>query len=56
MLCSNLIARLSKRLTWNYNVIKASVALTGASQTFCQRPDLIATVEEYAWGAGLFFW
>ncbi|KAL9187094.1 hypothetical protein ACHAXT_010814 [Thalassiosira profunda] len=44
------------QLTWNYNVIKASVALTGASQTFCQRPDLIATVEEYAWGAGLFFW
>lgn len=40
----------------NYNYIRASVALTGAPQTFCQRPDLIATKEEYAWGAGLFYW
>ena len=35
---------------------RASVALTGAPQTFCQRPDLVAKNEEYAWGAGLFFW
>lgn len=32
------------------------MALTGAPQTFCQRPDLVATKEEYAWGAGLFYW
>ena len=44
------------QLSWNYNYIRASVALTGAPQTFCQRPDLIATKEEYAWGAGLFYW
>ena len=44
------------QLSWNYNYIKASVALTGHSQTFCQRPDLVATKEEYAWGAGLFYW
>ena len=40
------------QLSWNYNYIRASVALTGAPQTFCQRPDLVATKEEYAWGAG----
>ena len=44
------------QLSWNYNYIKASVAVTGHSQTFCQRPDLVATKEEYAWGAGLFYW
>mmetsp|Transcript_37463 Transcript_37463/g.76541 ORF Transcript_37463/g.76541 Transcript_37463/m.76541 type:complete len:1666 (-) Transcript_37463:403-5400(-) len=44
------------QLSWNYNYIKASVALTGHSQTFCQRPDWVATKEEYAWGAGLFYW
>lgn len=44
------------QLSWNYNYISASVALTGAPQTFCQRPDLVATKEEYAWGAGMFFW
>lgn len=44
------------QLSWNYNYIKASVALTGHSQTFCQRPDMVATKEEYAWGAGLFYW
>jgi len=46
----------SIQLSWNYNYIRASVALTGASQTFCQRPDLVATNGEYAWGAGLFYW
>jgi hypothetical protein len=46
----------SIQISWNYNYIKASVALTGAPQTFCQRPDLVATKEEYAWGAGLFYW
>lgn len=46
----------SIQLSWNYNYIRASVALTGAPQTFCQRPDLVAKNEEYAWGAGLFFW
>mmetsp|Transcript_6132 Transcript_6132/g.12775 ORF Transcript_6132/g.12775 Transcript_6132/m.12775 type:complete len:409 (-) Transcript_6132:172-1398(-) len=46
----------SIQLSWNYNYIRASVALTGAPETFCQRPDLVATKEEYAWGAGLFFW
>ena len=46
----------SIQLSWNYNYIRASVALTGAPQTFCQRPDLVATNEEYAWGAGLFYW
>ncbi|KAK1733879.1 chitinase [Skeletonema marinoi] len=38
------------------DVYEASVALTGHSQTFCQRPDWVATKEEYAWGAGLFYW
>ncbi|KAL3800894.1 LOW QUALITY PROTEIN: hypothetical protein ACHAW5_002045 [Stephanodiscus triporus] len=50
------LGRGSIQLSWNYNYIRASVALTGAPQTFCQRPDLVATDERYAWGAGLFYW
>ena len=46
----------SIQLSWNYNYIRVSVALTGALQTFCQRPDLVVTNGEYAWGAGLFYW
>ncbi len=46
----------SIQLSWNYNYIRASIAITGAPETFCQRPDLVATNEEYAWGAGLFYW
>ncbi len=44
------------QLSWNYNYIKASEALTGDSATFCEKPDLVATNPEYAWGAGIFFW
>jgi len=44
------------QLSWNYNYIKASVALTGSETTFCANPDLVATVEKYAWGAGIYFW
>jgi len=44
------------QLSWNYNYIRASIALTGAPQTLCQRPDLVAKNEEYSWGAGLFYW
>jgi predicted chitinase len=44
------------QLSWNYNYIRASTALTGSPDTFCTNPDLVATTEKYAWGAGLFFW
>lgn len=44
------------QLSWNYNYIGASVALTGSPDTFCDNPDLVATEGKYAWGAGLFFW
>jgi hypothetical protein len=44
------------QLSWNYNYIKASIALTGSADTFCNNPDLVATKEEYAWGAGIYFW
>merc|ERR1712151_818593 len=44
------------QLSWNYNYIRASTALTGDSDTFCANPDLVATVEKYAWGAGIYFW
>ena len=30
----------SIQLSWNYNYIRASIALTGAPQTFCQRPGM----------------
>jgi hypothetical protein len=44
------------QLSWNYNYIGASIALTGSPDTFCDNPDLVATEGKYAWGAGLFFW
>ena len=44
------------QLSWNYNYIKASVSLTGSANTFCDNPDLVATVAKYAWGAGIYFW
>jgi hypothetical protein len=44
------------QLSWNYNYIGASIALTGSPDTFCENPDLVATEGKYAWGAGLFFW
>jgi hypothetical protein len=31
------------QLSWNYNYIDASVALTGTKDTFCQNPELVAT-------------
>merc|ERR1712050_186090 len=33
-----------------------STALTGDPNTFCANPELVATVEKYAWGAGIYFW
>jgi len=44
------------QLSWNYNYIRASYALTGAPETFCQNPEMVATNELYAWGSGIFFW
>jgi predicted chitinase len=44
------------QLTWNYNYIKASLSLTGSEDTFCNQPDLVATVGKHAWGAGIYFW
>jgi len=46
----------SIQLSWNYNYIGASIALTGSPDTFCDTPDLIATEGKYAWGAGIYFW
>jgi hypothetical protein len=46
----------SIQLSWNYNYIGASIALTGSPDTFCDNPDLIATEGRYAWGAGIYFW
>lgn len=44
------------QLSWNYNYIRASVALTGDAETFCVDPEQIATSPEYAWGTGIYFW
>ena len=44
------------QLSWNYNYIGASVALTGSADTFCDNPDVVATEGRYAWGAGIYFW
>ena len=44
------------QLSWNYNYIDASTALTGSASTFCDAPDVVATNEAYAWGVGLYFW
>ncbi|EED86749.1 hypothetical protein THAPSDRAFT_264582, partial [Thalassiosira pseudonana CCMP1335] len=44
------------QLSWNYNYIDASLAITGDANTFCASPDLVATNESYAWGVGIWFW
>jgi hypothetical protein len=44
------------QLSWNYNYIRASVALTGNPETFCLDPEQVATTPEYAWGTGIYFW
>jgi hypothetical protein len=45
------------QLSWNYNYIKASSALTGSPDTFCDDPELVVSDPLYAWGSGeyLFF-
>lgn len=40
------------QLSWNYNYIKASLALTGSPETFCQDPELVVSDPKYAWGSG----
>ena len=43
------------QLSWNYNYRGASMALTGNAETFCKNPDLVASEEKYAWGAGEYY-
>ena len=50
------LGRGSIELLWNYNYIRASVALTHVLQTFCQCPDLVATNKGYVWDKRLFGW
>jgi hypothetical protein len=40
------------QLSWNYNYIKASYALTGSPDTFCEDPELVVSDPLYAWGSG----
>ena len=44
------------QLSWNYNYIRASYALTGAAETFCDDPEKVAANPIYAWGTAIFFW
>lgn len=44
------------QLSWNYNYIRASYALTGDAESFCRDPEQVALKPEYAWGSGIFFW
>eukprot|EP00804_Cyclotella_cryptica_P002188 CCRYP_019581-RA/>CCRYP_019581-RA protein AED:0.06 eAED:0.06 QI:137/1/1/1/1/1/6/278/792 len=44
------------QLSWNYNYIDASKALTGSADVLCNSPDLVATNETYAWGTAFWFW
>lgn len=44
------------QLSWNYNYIRASYALTGSAETFCNDPEQVALKPEYAWGSGIYFW
>ena len=53
---SSFFGRGAIQLSWNYNYIKASLALTGNPNTFCENPDLVATDEAYSWGAGIYYW
>ena len=44
------------QLSWNYNYIKASLALTGSPDTFCEDPELVVSDPKYAWGSAIYFW
>jgi hypothetical protein len=44
------------QISWNYNYIRLSYALTGKAETFCDDPEQIALSPEYAWGSGIYFW
>ncbi|ACI64550.1 protein glycoside hydrolase, family 19 domain-containing protein, partial [Thalassiosira pseudonana CCMP1335] len=44
------------QLSWNYNYIRASYALTGKAETFCDDPEQVAENPLYAWGTGMYFW
>ncbi len=44
------------QLSWNYNYVRLSYALTGKAETFCDDPEQIALSPEYAWGSAIYFW
>jgi hypothetical protein len=44
------------QLSWNYNYIKASLALTGEPETFCDNTELVVSDPKYAWGSGELCW
>jgi hypothetical protein len=44
------------QLSWNYNYIRASFALTGEADTFCNDPEQVVLSPVYAWGTAIFFW
>ncbi|KAL7533124.1 hypothetical protein ACHAXR_007722, partial [Thalassiosira sp. AJA248-18] len=46
----------SIQLSHNINYIRASASMTGSEETFCAQPELMAMVESYSWGVGLYIW
>ncbi|EED86738.1 family 19 glycoside hydrolase domain-containing protein, partial [Thalassiosira pseudonana CCMP1335] len=46
----------SIQLSHNFNYIRTSATMTGDERTFCSQPEMVATVESYSWGVGLYLW
>lgn len=46
----------SIQLSHNFNYIRASASMTGHDDTFCSQPEMLANVETYSWGVGMYLW
>lgn len=46
----------SIQLSHNFNYIRASATMTGSEDTFCTQPEMLASIETYGWGVGLYLW
>eukprot|EP00804_Cyclotella_cryptica_P030586 CCRYP_020008-RC/>CCRYP_020008-RC protein AED:0.06 eAED:0.06 QI:1314/1/1/1/1/0.88/9/162/1394 len=46
----------SIQLSHNFNYIRASATMTGSDETFCTQPEMLASIETYSWGVGLYLW
>ena len=42
--------------SFNYGYMGAGISIMGDAQYFCERPDLLATIPQFAWQTGIYKW